>query len=97
MYTCVTGVSPFRLATSPGFHVTRIPKGNLVYIYIYIYAFALFLASPSFGLISPTWYFFTVRSLLRCYVLLGSTLTFYSLPSIPLLILFHLRRKNLYR
>ena len=38
---------------------------------------------------------FTVRSLIRCYVLLGSRLTFYSLPSIPLLI-FHLRRENLY-
>ena len=36
------------------------------------------------------------RSLLRCYfVLLGSTLAFYSLPTIPLLI-FHIRRENLY-
>ena len=27
----------YELASPPGFHVTHIPKGNLVYIYIYIY------------------------------------------------------------
>ena len=27
----------FRLPTPPGFHITYIPKENLVYIYIYIY------------------------------------------------------------
>ena len=31
VYVCYRCL-PFRLATPPGFHVTRIPKGNLVYI-----------------------------------------------------------------